>query len=323
MKRFVIYSITFRFLIFIPIITGISLCSTFYLSHAQQLPQYSQYLINDYIMNPAIGGSKDHFEAKSNHRYQWMGIVDAPRTYILSVNGPLRAKKVGVGGYLFTDITGPTSRVGIYLSYAYHINLNESVKLSLGLFGGILQYNVDGTKITLKDIADPVIGNEVKSVLIPDAGFGLYLYSKKYYFGVSIPQLLNNKLKLFEDQDAILSSLKSHLFMTGGYKILFSNDFVLEPSFLLKAVRPVPVQLDLSAKIIYRNTVWLGGSFRTYDAMSVLVGYSFKDQIFFGYSFDFSTSDIKNYSAGTHEIMLGIRFAWKEQEEKSSDSLVE
>jgi len=277
--------------------------------HAQQLPQYSQYLINSYVLNPAITGNKDYFEAKTNHRFQWIGITDAPRTFILSMHGPIKAKNMGVGGYLFTDVTGPTSRVGAYGSYAYHINLNgDDMKLSLGLFGGVLQYNVDGSKINLVDQNDPLVKVGIQSTLIPDAGAGAYWYGKQYYFGVSIPQLLQNKLQVGDAGNEI-GRLTSHIFVMGGYKFDISDDFTIEPSLLMKYVAPTPAQFDFSAKVIYQKTFWIGGSFRTNDAMSVLIGYSFQEKLFFGYSFDFTTSDLKNYSSGTHEVVLGIRFS--------------
>lgn len=294
------------------------------IAFAQQLPQYSQYLINDYVLNPAIGGSKGTFEAKSNHRYQWVGIDDAPRTYILSVNGPLKSGKVGVGGYLFSDRTGPTSRTGAYFSYANHLNLSENIKLSMGLFGGLVQYTIDGSKITLNDKADPLSGG-LESVVIPDAGFGLYLYSANSFLGASVPQLLQNRLRLFEtDTTEAQGQLKSHLFATGGYKFALGDAFEIEPSFLMKMVSPVPVQFDLSAKVTYQKKFWLGLSYRTYDALSVLLGYSYLEQLFFGYSYDFTTSEIKNYSSGTHEIMLGIRFSEHQKEqEKKDNALIE
>ena len=285
-------------------------------SFSQQLPQYSQYLLNDFVLNPAIAGSKDYFEAKSNHRFQWVGITDAPRTFVLSMNGPFKFKNMGIGGYLFTDVTGPTSRVGAYGSYAYHIQLNSEIMLSMGLFGGIMQYNLDATKLSLLDQGDPLVGLGVESVIIPDAGFGLYGYSDQYYFGVSIPQLLQNKLKL-GDTTQVLGKLQSHYFLTGGYIFDIGSDVKIEPSVLLKAVIPVPMQLYISVKAIYQNMVWLGLSYRTYDAMSVIMGYNYKNQLTIGYSLDFTTSDLKSYSGGTHELMLGIRFKKVNQIEKT------
>ena len=291
---------------------------------AQQLPQYSQYLINEYVLNPAIGGTKAYYETKSNHRFQWVGITDAPRTFILSMHGPLKAENMGVGGYLFTDVTGPTSRVGAYGSYAYHVQLNETTKLSMGLFGGIVQYNIDGSKITLVDKTDPLGSMGIESVLIPDAGFGLYWYTEDYYLGASVPQLLQNKLKL-SDTTNLTGKLNSHYYVMGGYKFKIGTDFEIEPSFLMKMVIPVPMQFDISSKVIYQKMVWVGASYRTFDSMSALIGYSFEEKILFGYSFDFTLSDLKNYNSGTHEVMLGLRFASskKKKIEKKEEGLFE
>ena len=188
--------------------------------------------------------------------------------------------------------------------------------LSMGLFGGIMQYNLDATKLSLLDQGDPLVGLGVESVIIPDAGFGLYGYSDQYYFGVSIPQLLQNKLKL-GDTTQVLGQLQSHYFLTGGYIFDVGSDIKIEPSVLLKAVVPVPMQFDISVKTIYQNMVWLGLSYRTYDAMSVIMGYNYKNQLTIGYSLDFTTSDLKSYSGGTHELMLGIRFKKVNQIEKT------
>ncbi|PCH98241.1 MAG: hypothetical protein COB85_01905 [Bacteroidetes bacterium] len=282
---------------------------------AQQLPQYSQYLINDYVLNPAIGGSHDYFEAKSNNRFQWTGITDAPRTFILSMHGPLKYENMGIGGYIFTDVTGPTSRFGVYMSYAYHIKLTEKMKLSLGLFGGMLQYNVDGSKISMVDKGDPLSNQGVQSVYLPDAGFGLYWYTDKFYVGASVPQLLQNKLKLSDTTD-ILGTLKSHFYVTAGYKFQAGDKFQIEPSVLMKYVDPTPVQFDISARVIYDKMIWLGVSYRTMDAISFLLGYSYKELLMFGYSYDYTTTELQNYSSGTHEIMIGFRFISKKKEDK-------
>ena len=114
--------------------------------YAQQLPQYSQYMLNDFSMNPAIAGRNNFWEAKSNNRYQWVGITDAPRTYVLTLQGPFKNLKMGIGGSIFTDIVGPTRRTGGNLAYAYHIKLNSTYKLSFGVNAGVLQYSIDGSK---------------------------------------------------------------------------------------------------------------------------------------------------------------------------------
>jgi type IX secretion system PorP/SprF family membrane protein len=277
---------------------------------AQQLPQYSNYMINDYAMNPAIGGSNSYFEAKSNNRYQWVGITDAPRTYILSVHGPTKNMKMGLGGQIFTDIVGPTRRTGFYLSYAYHLKLNEKVKLSMGLNAGLLQFMVDGSKITLRDPSDNVISGGVQSVVMPDFGAGLYIYSKdrKWYAGASVPQIVQSQIKFFDYSTSTLSKLATHVYVTGGYKFDLNEDFKIEPSACLKYVTPAPLQFDIGVRAIYKEKLWIGGAFRYLDAVSAMIGYTMQENITFAYSYDFSTTNIKKYSTGTHELMIGIRF---------------
>ncbi|HXC06429.1 MAG TPA: PorP/SprF family type IX secretion system membrane protein, partial [Bacteroidia bacterium] len=162
-------------------------------ANAQQLPHFSQYMLNDYAENPAIGGKNPYWEAASINRYQWVGITDAPRTYQLSLNGPLKNDHFGVGGQVFTDVVGPTRRTGCYLSYAYHLKINDDLKLSFGVQGGILQYTVDGSKIQLADMTDNVLSSGLQSVVMPEFGAGIYLYSKKkWYVGFSVPEMVSN-----------------------------------------------------------------------------------------------------------------------------------
>ena len=275
---------------------------------AQQLPLYTQYMLNEFVINPAACGKNNYFEAKSNNRYQWQGITDAPRTYILSVNGPLKSRKVGVGGYLFTDITGPTRRTGIYANYAYHLKINDNIKLALGLSAGILQFSVDGSKITLHDNGDVALGNGVQSVLLPDFGFGINLYAKDFSLGFSAPQLVQNKLDFFESHSNVRSKLEDHYFINGAYRIHLGDDIEVEPSAMVKILKPVPTQIDVGLKAMYRELLWIGGAYRSRDAYSAMVGFEIKKHISFAYAHDFTFSNIKNYSTGTHEIMVGLKF---------------
>ena len=293
-----------RIILFILLLAGVAV-------HAQQLPQYSNYMINDYVMNPAIGGSNPYFEGKSNNRYQWIGITDAPRTYILSVNGPTKNLKMGLGGILFTDIVGPTRRTGFYLSYAYHLKVSEKVKVSLGVSGGILQFMVDGSKITLRDPGDNVITGGVQTALMPDFGAGIYAYSKdkKWYVGASVPQILQNRIKFYDNGTTTsLSKLATHVYASAGYKFDITDDIQVEPSTCLKFVKPAPLQFDIGVRAIYKDKVWLGGAFRYLDAVSAMIGYTMQENITFAYSYDFTMTNIKKYSTGTHELMIGIRF---------------
>ena len=276
---------------------------------AQQLPLYSQYVFNSYALNPAVAGSQDFYDVKSNHRYQWVGVTDAPRTYTLSVQGPMKNHKMGLGGFLYTDNVGPTRRTGFQLSYAYHLQVTSDIKLAFGVSGGLLQFTVDGGKITLHDEGDVALTNGLQSVLLPDAKAGIYLYSpNKFYFGLSAPQLIQNNLLFFDNQNNTLSQLEDHYYAAAGYTYQINDDFEVEPSVLLKYVTPAPLQADLTGRVIYRRMVWLGATYRTDDAVSAMVGYTYKQSLMFGYSYDFTTSNLQNYSNGTHEVMIGVRF---------------
>jgi type IX secretion system PorP/SprF family membrane protein len=271
---------------------------------AQQLPQLTQYQFNDYVFNPAFAGSRPTFELRSAHRYQWVGIQDAPRTFMLSGTSQVGAN-MGVGGYLFTDHVGPTRRTGVQFSYAYHLRLNDDLRLSLSLSGGLLQFLIDGSKIRLHDPGDPVMDQQLRGQTMADAKFGFLLYHDRFWFGATAPQLLRNRVQLLDDRET-LSRMEDHYYAMGGYRIDLADDWALEPSFLLKYVDPVPPKLDLTATVKYRNAVWLGLGYRTNDAWCAMVGYWLKETFQFGYSYDIITSNLRNYSTGTHEIMLAV-----------------
>lgn len=277
-------------------------------SFAQHYPMFSQYFFNDYVINPAVAGTTEWYDVRSNHRYQWVGLTDAPRTFTLSAYGPNKKFNMGYGGMIFTDNVGPTRRTGFQFSYSYHLKLSKEIKLSLGLSAGMLQFMIDGHKIITHDPGDAVISNGLQWAMTFDSQFGFYLYHKKWYVGGTVPQLMRSKLYFFSNQFETGSRLWHHYMLTGGYRFDMGDDFQIEPSLLVKYVKPIPVQFDFMARLIYKDQVWLGASYRTMDAVSLMIGYKYKNYLSIGYSYDITNSNIKNYSTGTHEIMLGIRF---------------
>ncbi len=277
---------------------------------AQQLPQLSQYVSHDYLYNPAVAGSRPWFEMRSAHRNQWVGIQDAPRTFMLSVTTPV-GSKMGLGGFIYTDHVGPTRRTGAQFSYTYHLRLNEKIKLGMSLAVGLQQFLIDGSKITFHDSYDPVMDNQLRGNIMPDATFGAYLYHDSWWAGVTVPQLLESRIWLYDNADQTLSTLSRHFYAMGGYRLPLGEDFRLEPSFLMKYVDPVPPKFDLTATLRYKDQVWLGATYRTEDAFSVMVGYWLKKTFQFGYSYDIITTNLNRYSSGTHEVMLAVTFGKK------------
>jgi len=305
-----------RILIILVVVIG------YHVVNAQQMPQYSQYLLNNFVMNPAVAGTEDYYDAKSNHRYQWMGITDAPRTYIFSLHGPIRGYKMGVGAQLYTDITGPTRRTGFQLAYSYHLQVAEGTNLSMGISGGILQFMVDGAKITLENPNDLALSSGIQSVIVPDAGLGFYLYNPKYFFSVSAPQLLPSKLQFFENYDGTNSETVNHIFASGGYIFDITEDIGIEPSGLIKFVSPAPIQMDATLRVIYQSKIWLAGSYRhhvnTNADISIILGYQMQKNLVLAYAYDISMSNIGKYSTGSHELMLAVKFRNRSKSSKRS-----
>jgi type IX secretion system PorP/SprF family membrane protein len=274
---------------------------------AQQLPQYSQYMLNSFAMNPAIAGTQPYFQACSDDRYQWVGITDAPRTYMLTLDGPLTMKHIGIGTYVFTDITGPTRRIGFTTAYSYHLKITDGLNISLGLSAGLLQFAVDGSQIMLDEPGDQALTSQMESVIVPDLGCGIYIYGKNFYLGAASPQIVQSKLNLttFSGAD---NELATHYYITGGCNINLGEKFSLDPCVVMKYVYPAPLQFDFSARLMFLKKVWLGGGYRTLDAAYAMVGYTYQENLTFGYSYDYPLSDIRNYSFGTNEIFIGIKF---------------
>jgi len=280
--------------------------------NAQQLPQYTQYMLNEMAINPAVAGKDEFADVRSNNRYQWIGITDAPRTYMLTLHGPIKDKNMGLGMHLYTDIVGPTRRTGLNASYAYHLKLKKDLFLSMGLTAGIMQWGIDGHKLKLHDSGDENLLVSYQTTYVPDFGTGLYFHKKDvFYFGLSVPQIYQAPIGLYPNSSTT-SKLVSHFNLNGAYKFELNDDFKIEPSFLLKYASPAPPKIDGGVRLIYQEQIWLGGAYRHNDAFTALIGYFYKNYLMIGYSYDFTTTNIKRYTTGTHEIMLGLRFSRKQ-----------
>jgi type IX secretion system PorP/SprF family membrane protein len=279
---------------------------------SQQLPQYTQYMLNEMAINPAVAGKDEFADVRSNNRYQWIGITDAPRTYMLTLHGPIKAKNMGIGMNLYTDIVGPTRRTGLNFSYAYHLKLKEDMFLSMGLSAGVLQWGIDGSKLVLRDSGDENLLSTYQTTYVPDFGAGIYFHKKdRFYVGLSLPQLYQAPINLYEGAGKN-SRIINHFNLNAAYKFDLGDDFKIEPSFLVKYAIPAPPKLDIGARVIYQEQIWLGGAYRHNDAFTALVGYFYKNYLMIGYSYDFTTTNVKKYTTGTHEIMLGLRFSKKQ-----------
>jgi type IX secretion system PorP/SprF family membrane protein len=236
-----------------------------------------------------------------------VGLADPPLTNSISFYGPHEKLDMGYGGYIYNDVTGPTSRTGFTGAYAYNISLTPTMRLSMGIYLSMLQYRIDGTQLNPRDVSDPVLLTMVSTSYMPDAGLGVYLYADEFYVGLSAAQLLNNKVKVFDNKDG-LNRLKTHINLTGGYRYEINRDWALEPSIMVKGTAPMELSFDVTARVEWQKMVWGAVSYRYHDAVSILIGYSYEDMLLFGYSYDIGLSSIRKYNTGTHEIMIGYRF---------------
>ena len=272
----------------------------------QQLEQFSLYSQNQYVVNPAYAGSGDDFEVTLMNRNQWSGVEDAPRTFTLSLVAPFNNPHVAMGGYLFVDNAGPTRRTGLQLSYSYHFQLYDNLKLGLSASMGMLQFAIDGTRITLGEDGDPALYSSYNKQLLFDAKFGIYASGDRYHVGLALPQLLQNKVRLYEPVDASLNRLEDHYMVSGSYRFSFGNIDV-EPSVLLKYVDPAPLKVDANVRVIYQEQVWLGGGWRSNDAWVAAVGYEWNSSLSVAVAYDYTTSKLQSVAGNTTEVIIGFR----------------
>ena len=276
--------------------------------YGQQVPQYTQYFLNDFTINPGVTGTKNAWYAQTNARYQWVGIRDAPRTVILNANGPIEGLNMGVGGYLFSDVVGPTRRTGISGSYAYHLKLSKDIKLGMGLSLGATNWRIDGAAISLQDEADLALGSNMRGIWVPDAGVGLHLYSDDFWIGVSAPQVLGNELRFSSELTENMARLERHYFFTAGYNFEVSDDFTIQPAFFIKYIEPLPIMYDVTLRGLYKDIFWAGVAYRVDESVGAMVGIQIQDNLLFGYSYDVPTGALSPFTTGSHELMIGFKF---------------
>lgn len=295
------------------ILSGLFVLLMAFPAKGQQMPQFSQYYFNDYMINSAVAGTHSYLQVRAFSRMQWIGIPNSPQTYSVSFYGPTKEKDMGYGGYIYGDYTGPTSRLVFKGSYAYNIAINSSIRVSGGISIGGMQYKIDGTSFSESPVIDndPSIDGTVKSMFTPDASAGAMVYSTYFFAGISVHQLFGNKLKsiTLDNSDATgVNRLKQHFYLMGGYNFILNKDFILRPTLLVREMFPTTPQVELTTRLIYQQFLWGGLAYRYGDAVSVMGGYNHESRWYFGLSYDITTSELRQYSRGTVEFMFGLKF---------------
>lgn len=305
---------------------------------AQQLPQYTQYVFNNYLLNPAVTGIENYTDAKLGYRSQWTGLDGAPVTSYLTVNLPLGRDFLdgdataspangginpssrlytqnyqaaephhGIGFMLVTDKAGPITQTNFAASYAYHLGLAPKLNLAVGVAAGFNHISLNTSQITLATPIDPAISNGNNSQWKPDLSAGVWLYSANYYVGISAQQLLPTNLYFSTSNNTVdKSKTVPHFFFTAGTKLFLSEDITLLPSVLIKEIQPVPLTYDVNLKFAFQDKFWLGGAYRHADSFGILAGFNLSSFVNVGYSYDITTSALNTVSNGTHEIVIGL-----------------
>lgn len=276
-------------------------------TNAQQLTLSSQYMFNDYMINPAIAGTKYHNILHGSIRRQWVGIKEAPVTQFISGHGYL-GYNLGFGGMLFNEASGPTRRTGMAFSTAYHLLIKKKRDgnqhtLSFGISGIIAQHYLDKDNLVTYYPNDPTIAAAYSSQTIPDVSFGFYYHNlDKYYIGLSCLNIIQSKTDLYNIPNPVNNFFVRNYYLTGGGVMQVNNKFTLNPSFLLRGIEAGPVlQCDLNLRGTYLKKYWAGASYRHKDAIATMIGVHFQEMSI-GYSYDITLSAIRGYSAGSHEI---------------------
>ena len=273
--------------------------------YSQQDPQYTQYMYNMNVLNPAYAGSRGTLSIGLLGRSQWVNVNGAPQTMTFDAHAPV-GKKVGMGLSVIADEIGPAKEQNIYADFSYTIMTSSEGKLAFGLKGGVTLLDVNLLDITLPQTAtgdDPLFDENINDVF-PNFGAGVYYYTGKFYAGFSVPNILKSE-HLDKDNINTKASEEVHYFLTSGYVFDLSSTLKFKPSFMIKGVTGAPVSFDVNANFLMYDRFEIGASYRWQDAVSILFNFGVTRSFRVGYAYDYTISEFSNSNTGgSHEIIL-------------------
>lgn len=306
---------------------------------AQQRPYYTQYIMNNYIINPAISGIENYTDVKLSYRNQWVGIDGAPKTLYFTIHGPIGKKDYrqtatsfnmqgenprgkayweeytapephhGIGFSLVNYKTGYINRTFINGSYAYHLGLSPKMNLAAGFAGGISAITVDASQIKLANPIDPAVANVIADIrkIKPELSAGLWLYSSDFFVGLAAQQIIPQKLELV-DNNYDKTTLVPHVFATAGYRFFLSDEVSALPSVMARYVSSQPVFVDANIKLQYLDRFWVGGNIRLKEGFAAMTGFNISNVFNVSYSYEVNNSRylLQSQQRGSHEIVLGF-----------------
>ncbi len=288
---------------------------------SQQYPLFTNYVVNGFGFNPALAGVNDYIDARFVYRSQWVNVQGAPQTDLVWINGKLGTKSpFGLGAYFYSDQAGNLKKTGATAVFSYAQKLGENTTLNMGIAAGYYKVNISDQYLALQE-NDPTLAGAVIGLNVPDLSLGLYLKSGDFFAGLSVPQIYEKKLDFDPKLQKInISSLVRQYYTMAGYRFNINENLAIEPSALLKASPSVNLQLDASARVIINKMFWLGGTYRTEDAIAFMAGLDLP-KFMVAYSYDVTTSFLKNSSAGSHEITLGLKFGTAKCPDRDGDGI--
>jgi len=282
------------------------------MGHGQQEPQYTQYQYNTMAVNPGYTGSRGHLALLSLYRSQWVGLEGSPKTITFGMDSPIGLFD-GAGLSIIHDEWGPASETYLDANYAHQLVLNRNGdRLALGLKAGVRFFSLDFSKGIRRDPNDPQFNQNVKGKLLPTVGAGVFYFSGKAYFGLSVPNFFPSE---HYDRDIERKSdERMHFNLIGGYVFDLNPRLKFKPSFLVKQVMGAPLSVDISANFLIYETLNLGVNYRYEDSVAGIFGFQISPQFNVGYAYDYTTGGLNNYNSGSHEIFL--RYQWISQSKK-------
>ncbi|WP_192821110.1 type IX secretion system membrane protein PorP/SprF [Rufibacter sp. LB8] len=297
----------------------------------QQRPQFTQFMMNSYLLNPGLTGIEDYTDVRIGTRQQWVGLQGAPKTFHISAHTPLNKqpatvrsnsgrglRKVntsrfipayahhGVGVMAVVDQAGPLRRTNVNVSYAYHLPITNSVTVSVGAYGGLLRNSFRASEATFDNPADPALGSEFINRNFLDVGLGTWIYSPDFFVGLSGAQLLRTDIS--SNEGTVTEGVfQKHFIGIFGYKVKAISQVTLIPSIMVKLAEPSPVTVDYNLRAVYAERIWVGASYRSQDAFAIMAGANISYLLDASYSYDYNTSNLNVANSGSHEIVLGLK----------------
>lgn len=279
---------------------------------AQQTPISSQYMMNRLVINPAYAGELGFYSASVSYRKQWVGLDGAPSTQNISIHGPSLKGKLGFGLMFIRDVIGVSKENNISGSFSYKIKFKKKKTLSLGISGSLFFTNNQWSQIITTNKNDVIFSTNSPQFILPDFSVGVYYSAPKYYLAASAPMFLEHTLKSESSGYNIKNNFNNYNYLIeAGLKLKLNKDILIKPSFLSRYIPNSSFQLDLNTTVDYKNSIGIGISYRTQDAIVGLFQIHASQQLIIGYSYDHSISKLQNYNNGSHELFLRYDLKYK------------